>query len=74
MASTPAFDPTRTFLNLMPDGEAARLDTGEPGFWRRLRCESLDGSLMGVVRMGRNSALEMRPDRDEILILGVGLD
>ena len=29
---------------------------------------------MGVVRMGRNSALEMRADSDEILILGVGLD
>lgn len=69
MAPRPTFNPARIFLHLDTEGEAHRLDTSQKGFWSTLGERELDGRLVGLVRMSRNTAWEMHPDGDEMLFL-----
>ena len=69
MAPRPTFNPARIFLHLDANGKAHRLDTSQKGFWSSLGERELDGRLVGLVRMSRNTAWEMHPDGDEVLFL-----
>jgi mannose-6-phosphate isomerase-like protein (cupin superfamily) len=69
MPVSPTFNPSRTFLYVARNGAAERLNTSEKGFWRTLADRQLDGLLVGVARLTRNTQWEMHPDGDELLFL-----
>jgi mannose-6-phosphate isomerase-like protein (cupin superfamily) len=69
MPSEGPFDPSRTYVQLLDDGGAVRIEVG-PDFWQTTINEHADGRLAFTCRVERDSSTwERHPQGEELVYL-----